>query len=153
MTPKEINPSDFDDPAKIRGIMANAKRLDRPDLVLKCQLRIAELAGSAYDDEIEREFWRAVTCAEEFKTAENGKTTRLSRTRQKYERDGALGCISHWALNAKTTDGFHILVNAGRPEFTAEAIVIRHSTKFSDDVVSAAKKKLSDHGIDSKTVI
>ncbi|WP_425409103.1 hypothetical protein [Hyphococcus sp.] len=144
---KDPNPKEFDDPAKLRGIIQNALRLGRDDLVLQCQLRIADLAGRGFDDEIEREFWQSVACAEEFKRIEHGKTILLARTRQKYERDGALKCIEDWARNPKTTDGFQILIDAGHPEYTGEAIVLRHSEKFSAEVISAAKDKLIEHGV------
>ena len=145
---KDPNPKNFNDPEKLRGIINNALRLGRDDLVLACQLRIADLAGSKFDDEIEREFWQSVVCAEEFKRIEHGKKTPLARTRQKYARDGAMKCIEDWARNPKTTDGFQILIDAGHPEYTGEAIVLRHSDKFSSEVITAAKKKLIEHGID-----
>jgi len=110
--------------------MANAKRLGHDDYALQIQLRIAGLAGLAFDDAIEREFWTAVSCAEEFKTAENGKTTRLARTRQKHARVGAMQCLTDWALDPKVTEGFRILLAAGRADLTGEAIVIRHKDRF-----------------------
>src|SRR5690606_8447911 len=70
------DPKNFDDPDKLRNLMANAHRLGHDDLVLRCQIRIAELGSQQFDDDLEKEFWTAVHIAEEFKTAENGKTTR-----------------------------------------------------------------------------
>lgn len=142
------DPDTFNDPEKVRQLLANAKRLGRDDIVLKCQLRLVELAGQNYDEDIEREFWMAVTAAEEFKTAQNGKTTRLSRTRQKYTRVGAVACITDWAVSEKVTEGFRILIDAGRPDLTGEAIAIRHSDRFPQQAVASARKKLEDHGVD-----
>ncbi len=118
------------------------------DLVLECQVRIAELAGEAYDGELEREFWTAVAAAEEISTQKNGKTTRLSRTRQKVARVGVVRCLTDWALDPKVTQGFSILVEGEHPELTGEAIVVRHADKFPADAVTSAKKKLAEHGID-----
>jgi hypothetical protein len=146
------DPSVINDPARLRKLRANAERLGETALALQCNIRIAELAGQSYDDEIEREFWIAVTCAEEFKTVENGKTTRLSRTRQKYARVGALACITDWALDPKVTEGFRILLAAGRPDLTGEAIALRHPDKFSAETVQAASRKLKEHGVAPDTI-
>lgn len=143
-----VDPKTMSNPDALRQLMANAKKLGREDIVLDCQLRLSALAGAKYEDAIEREFWMAVTAAEEFKTAENGKTTRLSRTRQKYDRVGAITCIEDWASSDKVTDGFLILIRAGRPDLTAEAIAIRHSESFSSAAVASARKKLEDHQVD-----
>jgi hypothetical protein len=142
------DPSSFTDAAKLRKIIANAERLGQTDLALACRLRIAELAGQKFDDVLEREFWMAVTCAEEFKTQENGRTTILSRTRQKHKRVGALQCLVDWAEDPKVTEGFHILLKAKRPDMTGEAIVLRHAEKFPPETVALARQKLEAHGVD-----
>ncbi len=145
--------SKFTDPQKLRTLAANAERLGHSDYAAKCRIRIAELAGQQYDDLLEREFWEAVTCAEEFKTAENGKTTRLSRTRQKHKRVGTHQCLVDWAFDPKTTDGFHILLETGRADLTGEAIVVRHADKFPPEAVASAELKLSAHGISREQVL
>lgn len=139
----------FSDPEKLRKLMINAKRLGHAEYAVEIQLRIAELAGLSFSDPIEREFWTAVACAEEFKTAENGKTTRLSRTRQKHKRVGAVQCLSDWALDPEVTDGFRILLAAGRPDLTGEAIVLRHPDVFSAEALASARLKLTANGIET----
>jgi hypothetical protein len=146
------DPSTFTDVSKLRKIMANAERLGQAELATACRLRIAELAGQQFDDALEREFWMAVACAEEFKTLENGKTTRMSRTRQKHKRVGAVQCLKDWAEDPKLTDGFHILLKAGRPDMTGEAIVVRHPDKFGPETVAMARAKLAAHGVDLATL-
>ncbi len=39
-----------------------------------------------------------------------------------------------------------MLIERGMPELTGEAIVVRHSDRFSDDVVAAARRRLNDVG-------
>lgn len=136
----------FTDPEKLRKLAANARRLGHQEYALQCQIRIAELAGLSYDDDLEREFWTAVTIAEELKTAENGKTTRLSRTRQKHKRVGAKQCLTDWALDPGFTDGFRVLVSNGRADMTGEAIVVRHASKFPPEAVASAQLKLDSVG-------
>lgn len=150
---KGVDPASLSDVTKLRILQKNARSAGEEKLALECLLRIAELAGNDFDDPIEKEFWQAVTCAEEFKTAENGKTTRLSRTRQKYKRVGALQCVADWAEDSKITDGFEILIRAGRPDLTGEAIVLRHPEKFSEGAVAEARKKLLAHDVDLEMVL
>lgn len=141
------DPQTFTDPEKLRKLMANAVRLGYEDLAFQCRLRIAELAGAAHEDVLERAFWTALSTAEEIKTAENGKTTRLAKTRQKHKRVGAQKILEEWALDPATTDGFATLVAHDRSDLTGEAIVLRHEDRFSIDAVNAARKKLMDHGV------
>lgn len=147
-----MDPNTLDDPMLVRGLMANARRLGREDLVLKCQMRIAELAGRDYNDVLEREFWIAVAAAEEYATQKNGKTTKLSRTRQKEKRVGIKQCLLDWALDPGDTDGFKFLIAAKQPELTGEAIVLRHADKFPQNAVTMARAKLEQHGVDPETL-
>ena len=147
-----VDPKNLVDPDKVRNLMENARRLGRDDLVLACQVRLGELHGSQYDDVLEREFWIAVCVGEEIRSAETGRTTRFSRTRQKYQRDGARKCIEDLAGRSDVTDGFHILVAGGRPDLTFESVVLRHKSKFSPGLVEIAWRKLVEHGVDEGTI-
>lgn len=148
--PKHIFPdlTKFTDPVQLRKLGANARRLGYAEYAFAVQLRIAELAGIDFTDELEREFWTAVAFAEEVKTLENGKTTRLTRTRLKHAKVGARQCLVDWALDPKVTDGFEILVGNGRADLTGEAIVLRHRDLFTEDVIMAAERKLREHGVE-----
>jgi hypothetical protein len=143
-----VNPESLDDPKLVRNLLENARRAKRDDLAFQCQVRLAQLEGKRYDTPLEREFWAAVTAAEELASAKNGKTTRLNRTRQKVARVGIKRCLEDWAFHKGTTQGFDILVDGGHPELTGEAIVIRHSQEFSPEAVVAARERLVKHGID-----
>ena len=146
------DPSRIDDSEKLRNLMANAKRLGHDELALACQIRIAELAGAEFDDDLEREFWIAVKMAEEFKTEENGRTTRLTRTRQKHARDGSKKCIEDLASRPDVTEGFRILAENGRPDLTFEAVLLRHADKFDSSTVNSVRKKLLDYGLTETTL-
>ncbi|MBX3577772.1 MAG: hypothetical protein KF723_11215 [Rhizobiaceae bacterium] len=147
-----LDPKTMTDAAKIRVLSDNARRQGREDIVLACRLRIAELAGQQFQEVLEREYWTALTAAEEFKTEENGKTTRLSRTRQKYARVGARQVIEDLAASPKITDGFRVLVSNGRPDLTFEGVVLRHSSLFTGPVIEASRHKLASNGVDQATI-
>ena len=142
------DPDTLCDPAQLRNLMKNAEKAGRHDLVLQCQVRLAELAGQEFSGPLEREFWAAITAAEEIKTQENNRTTRLARTRQKVKRVGVKQCLLDLALDPNVKDGFRILVEGGYPGLTAEAIVVRHGEEFPPHAVESAAAKLLQHGID-----
>jgi hypothetical protein len=147
-----VDPNSLDDPKLVRALLQNAQKAGRKDLVLQCQVRLAQLEGQKYNTQIEREFWSAVAAAEELATAKNGKTTRLNRTRQKAARVGIMRCLEDWAFHKGTTQGFDILVDGGHPELTGEAIVVRHAAQFSPEAVAAARQRLISSGIDPAKV-
>ncbi|MEO5805392.1 hypothetical protein [Devosia sp.] len=143
------DPQTFTDPEKLRKLMANAVRLGHPDLAFNCQLRIAQLVGAGHEKGLEREFWTALAAAEEFKTAANGKTTRLAKLRTKHKRVGAQRMLGDMAMEPTVSEGFDVLVAHGRSDLTGEAIVLRNEDEFSVDEVNAARKKLMEHGVNS----
>ncbi len=147
-----VDPNSLNDPKLVRNLLENALRAGRHDLVLQCQVRIAKLAGEQYQTSLEREFWAAVTAAEELASQKNGRKTLLNRTRQKVKRVGIKKCLEDWAFHKGTTQGFDMLVEGGYPELTGEAIVVRHADEFEDAVVMAAKQRLADYQIDLSTV-
>ena len=141
------DPKTFTDPEKLRKLMANAVRLGYPDLAFGCQLRIAEIAGSAHKDPVERAFWTGLVAAEEFRTADNGRSTRLLKVRAKHKRVGAQKVLADLMMEEGLSDGFEKLVEHGRSDLTGEAIVLQHEDEFSVDVVNTARKKLLDKGV------
>lgn len=141
-----VDPKSITDPRLLRNLMKNAEAKGRNDLVLECQIRIAELAGQEFDEVLEKEFWIAVAAAEEFASQKNGRTTRLSRTRQKEKRVGVVRCLTDWALDPNVTQGFLILMEGNRPDLTGEAIVVRHAERFSSEAVQSARAKLVKYG-------
>ena len=142
-----VDPASLDDPVKLRVLMANARGHGREDIAFGCQTRIAELYGQQFEAGIEREFWIAVAVAEEIVTIKNKRTTKLSRARQKVTKVGVFKTVSDLASSTNVSEGFHILIGGGRPELTADAIVLRHRDKFDESTVSAATKKLLDANV------
>jgi hypothetical protein len=141
------DPKTFTDPEKLRKLMANAVRLGYDDLAFGCQMRIAELAGNAHSDPIERAFFTGIVAAEEFRTADNGRSTKLINIRARHKKFGAIRVLSEIMMTPELSDGFAKLVEHKRADLTGEAIVLKHEDSFSVDVVNAARKKLMDQGV------
>src|SRR5215217_1266576 len=93
------DPQTFTDPEKLRKLMANAVRLGYPDLAFGCQMRIAELAGATHEGAVERAFFTGLSAAEEFRTAEKGRTTRLVTVRSKHKRVGAVRVLTDMMMS------------------------------------------------------
>jgi len=141
------DPQTFTDPEKLRKLMANAVRLGYVDLAFGCQMRIAELAAASQTDAVERAFWTGLVAAEEFRTADNGRSTKLTKIRTRHKKLGAVRVLSEQMMEPEVSDGFDKLVAGKRSDLTAEAIVMKHEDEFSVDVVNAARKKLMDRNV------
>lgn len=141
------DPQTFTDPDKLRKLMANAVRLGYLDLAFGCQMRIAELAGAAHTDAVERAFFTGLVAAEEFRTADNGRSTKLINIRARHKKFGAVRVLSDLMMSPDLSDGFAKLVENKRSDLTAEAIVLNNEEAFSVDVVNAARKKLMDQNV------
>lgn len=95
---------------------------------------------------LDYEFWVTVNALEQTLREERGKTIRLSRTRQKVERDGVKKTLEDLASSKEPAEGFGMLVERGMTDLTMEAIILRRIDEFSEAVVSAARQRLVGAG-------
>ncbi len=84
---------------------------------------------------------------EELLGQERGRTSRLTRTRQKIAKDGIRKVLEDFATSAKPAEGFQMLIDRGLSELTGEAVVLRHADGFGDSVVDAARTRLAGAGV------
>lgn len=133
------------DPAGLRNLMANARRLDREDVYLNAFRRLSELEGLDLSDPLERDFYQVLNAYEQLLTEKNGRTTKASRTRQKMKNKGVMQCLIDWSVG-NATGGFQLLADKGLPELTAEYLVVKYKDRFDDHVVESAKAKLVEVG-------
>ena len=141
-------------PEQLRILIKNADRLGDRDLSTRafkqlCAVQPAAAVddGLPTDDAVRIAFWQALFAAEELRTVANGKTTRLSRTRDKAKRDGIIATMQAMALKAQPSEGFRILLKGGHPEFTYEHIICEHADRFDAATVRAARLRLSEFNI------
>ena len=137
-----------DDPEKLRTIIKNARERGAHDLADAAFRKRVSILPSEKPGTVEHDLWRMVYAFEAVLTEENGKTKRLSRTRQKVKRDGVRKTLIDWALSSKATDGFNMLLERTMPELLGEAIILRHPDEFDSDVVTAARNRLEAADID-----
>ncbi len=137
-----------EDTDKLRILMRNARNNNNEAVANAAFKRLISLVPSYQPGTVEHDFWQTVHAFEEVLTEERGKTTRLTRTRQKVNRVGVVQTLKDWALSKKETDGFNMLLDRRLPELTGEAIVLRHPEHFDEEVRTAAQRRLSDACVD-----
>jgi hypothetical protein len=98
MPPNKPDLSNELDKAKLRNWMANAKRLNRPDVYQAALRQLCRIEGRNIDDPLESEFASVMRALEEALTQESGRTKRLNRTRQKLGRVGVRKTLADLAL-------------------------------------------------------
>jgi hypothetical protein len=101
----------------------------------------------------EYDFWRSIHTLEEVLSLERGRTTRLARTRQKIARVGIRKVLEDFAMHPTTTEGYEMLISRGLSHLTGEAVVLRHATEFTPEIISAAERRLQASGIDTADLI
>ena len=138
-----------EDEKQLGTLIVNARRQGATDVEQAAFRRLIALNPiDASQSAVDRELWQTIKAFEHLLSTERGRTTRLSRTRQKLGRDSAHDTLAQWALAKKETEGFAMLIARGLPQLTGEAIVLRHAGEFEPAVVEAARTRLEKAGVD-----
>ncbi|RVM09361.1 hypothetical protein [Sinorhizobium meliloti] len=137
-----------DDPERLRSWIKNAQDKGEPLVADAAFRRLVSVLPKEKPGSMEHDFWQTIHAFESLLSEERGKTTRLARTRQKVARVGEARTLQDWAVSAKSTNGFTMLLERKMPELTGEAIILRHAHQFDVEVVEAARRRLEDAGVD-----
>lgn len=137
-----------DDPAALRRIMKNAKERDADDVYNAAFQRLITVQPSAQVGTIAHDVWRTIYAFEQARTEERGRTVRLSRTRQKIQRDGEVKTVTDMTLKKTPSEGFLMLKERGMLELSFEALVVARAEHFPRNVVDAARSRLETEGMD-----
>lgn len=134
-------------PKELASIAKNAARLGVLEVKRAAERRLFAVLPSADPTTLEHSVWQSIHALEAALTDERGRTTRLSRTRQKITRDGEHKTVADLVLG-KMSDGFTMLIERDLPDLTFEAVALKHEAEFGADVLEAAKRRLSEAGVD-----
>ena len=137
-----------ENPAELESLIKNATRLGNTTVAEAAFRKRIALVPAERPGSVEHDFWQMVQAFEHALSEERGKTTRLSRTRQKAAKVGVVQTLRDWAANSQETSGFRMLLERGMPEFTGEAITLRHREHFAPPVLEAAQQRLTAAGVD-----
>lgn len=133
------------DPKQLRQMSLNAHRKGENEVRRAAQRRLYEVLPSEQPGTLEYDVWQSIYALEGELSDERGKTTRLSRTRQKIARDGEQRTVADLVLR-KVSDGFRMLIDRDLPELTFEAVALKHADRFDAQVLAAAEHRLRDTG-------
>lgn len=145
--------SKCDDPEKLRTWIKNAREKGETQIVETAFRKLISILPKEQPGTVEHDFWQTIHAFEHVLSDERGRTTRLSRTRQKVAKVGEVQTLKDWALSSKSTDGFEMLIERNMPELTGEAIVLRHAERFSPEVVEAARQRLEEAGVEITALV
>jgi hypothetical protein len=126
--------------------MKRAKERGLQDVYLAAFDRLYELAGADLSDPLHRDWWRSLAVYEQMLTEKNGRNQKAGRTRQKIKNKGIEQSLIEWVKMKGASDGFKMLIDQGRPEYTGEYLVIKYADRFPKDIVAKAKVVFSSHG-------
>ena len=127
------------DPKRLRQMFRNAAGKSRS--VQEAALRRLVTVTTGYEaGTVQHDCWSMVETIEELRHAAGRTVSRMHRMRPKIAKDGEIGALEYCAL--KETPGFAEIMAFGRPELTAEAIVLRHPAHFSEEALLAARKRI-----------
>lgn len=136
-----------EDKDALATLIENARKQGEVEVEQAAFRKLIAIVPEANPGSLEHDFWTTIHAFEFILTRERGKTTRLARTRQKVQRSGVTATLTDWAFG-KQTEGFDMLIERGLPELCGEAVVMRHSDQFPQNVVDAARQRLLDVGYD-----
>jgi len=139
--------STCNDAKQFKNFAKNAETKGRPDLRDVAIKRSWTLEGLNYSDPLHRDFYAMLNAYEHFLFEKHGRNLKAQYTRRALANKGVIGTLNDWALSAKPTEGFKRLVEGNLAEFTGECVVVRHSQRFSESVVAAAKRRLEQFGV------
>ncbi len=140
----------LDDPDKLRNYIGNARRQGSAVVERAAFARLCRIQPAAQPGTFEHDVWQSVHATEELLRQDRGKTVRLTRTRQKLRKDGAAKTVADLTIKPTPSEGFHLLVDMGHPEFLFEAVVLRHQDIFDSKVRDAAEMRLIEVGLEAE---
>ena len=137
-----------ENPGELESLIRNATKLGNAPVAEAAFRKRVSLVPAERPGSVEHDFWQMVQAFEFTLSEERGKNTRLSRTRLKVEKTGVVQTLRDWAVGSQEASGFRMLLERGMPEFTGEAITLRHRELFESPVLEAAQQRLTAAGVD-----
>lgn len=142
---------DMEEPEKLRALIANAARMGVLPVRDAAFRRLALIQTEGEPGTVEHDFWLTVHAFEEVLKEDRGKAVRMTPTRQKIARIGAVRTLADFVNAPSESRGFELLVERNLPDMTGEAVILRHPDDFDEATRDAANARLTAAGVDPAT--
>jgi hypothetical protein len=136
-------------PEECRTVMERALAKQDRELYAAAFRRYCNLSGAVHDDPSDplvRAAFEALAAYEQTLYDKHGRRVAASRTRQKISRKGVYQSLLEWSKLHGKRPGFQALIEAGLPEFTFEAVIVRFADRFPPDAVASCRETLRRAG-------
>lgn len=147
--------AEMDEPDKLRNLMANAERMGVGAVGEAAFRRLALIQtedGDAEPGSLEHDFWQTIFAYEQLQREARGRAVRLTKTRTKLTKSGAVKALESFAEATEEMGGFATLTGRGWSDLTGEAVILRHPAEFDEATRDAATARLEAAGIDPATL-
>lgn len=130
------------DAARLRVWVDNLNQQGETELGDIARRRLYVLGVAHPPGSLEFDMWVSIHALEDALLAERGRTTRLTRTRQKIGRDGEHKTMVDVVTAKEPAAGFAMLVERGMTDLLFEAVALRHADRFDETVLAAARLRM-----------
>lgn len=146
--------AEMDDPDKLRALMVNAERMDVVEVRDAAFRRLALVQAEAPEDapeagSLDHDLWQTIHAYEQLLREDRGRFLKLTRTRMRLTKAGAVKALEGFAAATDETPGFDVLVTRGLSDLTGEAVILRHPDSFDAVTRDAAAARLAKAGADT----
>ncbi len=146
---------EMDEPDKLRNLMANADRMGVGAVGEAAFRRLALIQteeGDAAPGSLEHDLWQTIFAYEQLQREARGRAVRLTKTRTKLTKSGAVKALETFAEATDDMGAFATLTGRGWSDMTGEAVILRHPAEFDEATREAATARLEAAGVDPATL-
>ena len=140
------------DPDRLRALIVNAERLEKPAVRDAAFRRLAVVQSEAEPGSVEYDLWSVIHAIEEMKRREAGRTIRLTTLRRDIDKIGLVPAMEKLVAKPGPSERFDELIAGGFPELTAEAMVLVHPARFGEEARERSEERLRGAGVDPATL-
>jgi hypothetical protein len=133
------------DTIKLKALIKNAEAQGVTIVANAARRRLYAVQAKDAPGTLSFDVWQSIHALEDALSDERGKTTRLSRTRQKIGRVGERQTVID-LVDGPVSSGFDMLIERNWPELTFEALVLKHLDDTA--IKQKAGSRLRDAGVD-----
>jgi len=135
-----------DDPRKLNNFIQNAARKNVYVVKTAAIRRFASLVPDHIPGTFAYDFWQMINAYEAVLSELRRTRIRLEKTRARVEETGMEPVLIHWVLTHRQPHITDRLIHDNMTDLTADAVLLRHKSRFPAKARKAALKSLNAPG-------